>query len=184
MTRLCVEINLTIHHHHHHVGTADSHSIPLQFFCLHLVPLSSDNTATIFCQPERGSLIAIDTSSTRQVMWLHTHRHVTVKLGLRVVLLQGRGQIWQCHLTHTRQADQSPGRGAHRAQRAAPRTERTQWAFSSHLPIRHSPSSTLKLCCTKLKAITIKRHKFFMTMLVRFNTSLYLVDYKDFKTSA
>lgn len=28
-TRFCVEINFTIHHH---VGTADSHSFPLQFF--------------------------------------------------------------------------------------------------------------------------------------------------------
>lgn len=76
-------------------------------------PLLSDNTVAVFCQPERSSLIAIDTSRARQVMWLHTHRPVTVKPSLHVVLLRGRGQTWQCHLTHTRQADQSPGRRAH-----------------------------------------------------------------------
>ncbi len=35
--------------------------------------------------------------------------------------------------------------GTHRAQRATHPTERAQRAFSSHLPIRHSPSPTLKI---------------------------------------
>ncbi len=106
-------------------------------------PLLSDNTAAVFCQPERGSLIAIDTSRAQQVMWLHTHRPVTVKLGLHVVLLRGRGQnMAMSPDTHPPGRSVAWTQGTHRAQRAAPPTERAQQAFSSHLPIRHSPSST------------------------------------------
>lgn len=106
-----------------------------------------------FCQPKRGDLISMDTWGAKQVMWLHTHRPVILKLAqcMRVVLLQGRGQNTAMPPdTHPPGPSVAWTGGTNRAQHEAPPTEMAQWAFSSsHLPIGDS-SSTLTFCRNKI----------------------------------